>query len=49
MTTKSGNRFKLTGSNDVNDENKGIFVTAEDGDEVELDWCDFDKVVFKRR
>jgi hypothetical protein len=49
VTTKSGNRFKLSGSNDVNDENKGIFVTTEDGDEVELDWYDFDKVVFKRK
>jgi hypothetical protein len=49
ITTRNGNRFKLSGSNDVNDENKGIFVTTEDGDEVELDWYDFDKVVFKRR
>ncbi len=49
VVTRSGNRFKLTGSNDVNDENKGIFVTTENGDEVELDWYDFDKVVFKRR
>jgi len=49
VTMKSGNRFKLSGSNDVNDENKGIFITTEDGDEVELDWYDFDKVVFKRK
>lgn len=47
VTTRSGNTFKLSGSNDVNDENKGIFVTTEDGDEIELDWYDFDKVVFK--
>lgn len=47
VTTKSGNSFKLSGSNDVNDENKGIFVTTEDGEEIELDWYDFDKVIFK--
>ncbi len=47
VTTRSGNSFKLSGSNDVNDENKGIFVTTEDGDEIELDWYDLDKVIFK--
>jgi hypothetical protein len=47
ITTRSGNSFKLSGSNDVNDENKGIFVTTEDGDRTELDWHDFDKVIFK--
>lgn len=47
VTTRNGNKFKLSGSNDVNDENKGIFVTTEDGDEIELDWYDFDKVIFK--
>lgn len=47
VTTKTGNSFKLSGSNDVNDENKGIFVTTEDGEEIELDWYDFDKVVLK--
>ncbi len=49
VTTRSGNTFKLSGSNDVNDENKGIFVTTEDGDEIELDWYDFDKVIFKQK
>ncbi len=47
VTTRNGNTFKLSGSNDVNEENKGIFVTTEDGDEIELDWDDFDKVIFK--
>jgi hypothetical protein len=47
VTTKTGNSFKLSGSNDVNDENKGIFVTTEDGEEIEVDWHDLDKVVFK--
>jgi hypothetical protein len=47
ITTRSGNTFKLSGTNDVNDDNKGIFVTTEDGEEIELDWYDFDKVIFK--
>ncbi len=47
VTLKNGNSFKLSGSNDVNDENKGIFVTTDKGDEIELDWWDFDKVIFK--
>jgi hypothetical protein len=49
VTTKNGNNFKLSGSNDVNKENKGIFVTTKDGDEIELDWDDFDKVIFKEK
>ncbi len=47
VTLKNGNSFKLSGSNDVNEENKGIYVTTDDGDEIELDWWDFDKVIFK--
>ena len=49
VTTRNGNSFKLSGSNDVNDENKGIFVTTEDGEEIELDWYDFDRVIFKQK
>lgn len=47
VTLKNGNSFKLSGSNDVNDENKGIFITTDDGDLIEVDWYDFDRVVFK--
>jgi hypothetical protein len=47
VTLKNGNSFNVSGSNDVNDENKGIYVTTKDGDEIELDWWDFDKAVFK--
>jgi hypothetical protein len=47
VTLKNGNSFKLSGSNDVNEENKGIYITTDKGDEIELDWWDFDKVVFK--
>jgi hypothetical protein len=49
VTLKNGNSFKLEGSNDVNDENKGIFITTKNGKEVELDWDDFEKVIFKEK
>ena len=49
VTLRNGNSFKLSGSNDVNDENKGIFVTTEEGGEIELDWYDFEKVIFKQK
>jgi len=49
VTLKNGNSFKLKDSNDVNDENKGIFVTTKEGKEIELDWYDFEKVVFKEK
>jgi hypothetical protein len=47
VTLKNGNSFRLSGSNDVNEENKGIYVTTDKGDEIEVDWWDFDKVIFK--
>jgi hypothetical protein len=47
VTLKNGNSFKLSGSNDVNDENKGIYVTTKDGDEIQMDWEDFDRAEFR--
>jgi hypothetical protein len=49
VTLKNGNSFKLEDSNDVNDENKGIFVTTKEGEKIEFDWYDFKKVVFKEK
>ncbi len=46
---RNGSSFRLEDSNDVNDENRGIFITTKDGKEIELDWYDFDKVVFRQR
>lgn len=46
ITLTDGREFQLRESNDVDDDNKGIFVTLEDGDEVEVDWYDFEKVEF---
>jgi len=46
VTLHSGDKFRLRGSNDVNDENKGIFVLTDDGEEIEIEWDDFEKVEF---
>jgi hypothetical protein len=48
VTVWDGRSFRLRGSNDVNEDNKGIFLTLPDGDEVEVAWEDFDRVEFTR-
>ncbi len=47
VTTKSGRNIVLRGSNDVDSDNNGIIILTEDGDEVEVDWHDFDKAEFR--
>lgn len=47
VTTKSGRNMLLKGSNDINYENSGIIVELSDGDEIEIDWYDFEKAEFK--
>ena len=47
ITLWEGHEFKVKGSNDVDDENKGIFVILDSGEEIEIDWDDFDFVEFK--
>ncbi len=47
VTLKSGNSYILSGSNDVNEENKGIIVFKEKGSAEEIDWYDFAKLVMK--
>ena len=46
-----GRELKLRDSNDVNDENNGIFVVTGTGgkDKVEIDWTDFDRVEFQTK
>jgi hypothetical protein len=46
VTIKNGKRILLKNSNDVNDENKGIFIKIKRGKEKELDWDEFSKVEF---
>jgi hypothetical protein len=49
VTLWDGRSFRLRGSNDVDDDNKGIFIEMENGDDSEIYWDDFEKVTFKRR
>jgi hypothetical protein len=42
-----GRSFKLKDSNDINSENKGIYINSGD-DEIEVDWQDFQRVEFTK-
>ncbi|MEA3296987.1 MAG: hypothetical protein U9R56_03910 [candidate division Zixibacteria bacterium] len=46
VTVLDGRSFRLRGSNDVDEDNKGIFITTSDGEEVEIFWEDFDRLEF---
>ena len=46
VTLRNGMSFELRGSNDVDEDNKGVFVETDEGDLEELDWDDFEKVEF---
>lgn len=46
VTLKNGKKFRLEDSNDVNEDNKGVFIEDEQGNEVEIEWDDFEKVEF---
>lgn len=45
VTVSDGRTFRLRGSNDVDENNKGIFIILDDGEEIEVDWEDFEKLV----
>ncbi len=47
VTMLDGRSFRLRGSNDVDGDNKGIFIKTDIDDEVELDWDEFSYVEFK--
>ncbi|UCG62009.1 MAG: hypothetical protein JSV52_01590 [Candidatus Zixiibacteriota bacterium] len=49
VTVLDGREFRLRGSNDVDEDNKGVFVTLDDGEEVEVEWDDFELVTFEKR
>lgn len=49
VTLWDGRSFRLKGTNDVDDNNKGIYVVQDDGEEIALDWDEFDRVEFARR
>ncbi len=43
-----GRSFDLRDSNDIDDDNDGIFIIDDNGDEIEVSWRDFDKIVFDK-
>ncbi len=48
VTVSDGRTFRLRGSNDVDDDNKGIRIKVDGGKEVDVDWDEFAKVEFTR-
>ena len=48
VTLRSGREFYLTGSNDVNNENRGIIVNMPGQGRVDIEWRDFRKVTFRK-
>lgn len=49
VTVLDGRSFRLRDSNDVNEDNKGIFIQTDGGDEVEVEWEEFSKVEFAKK
>ena len=47
VTLKSGRQLELRGTNDVDDDNKGIIVTVKGLGRVDIEWDDFDRVEFR--
>ena len=45
---KSGRTLNLRGTNDVDDDNKGIIVTVKGLGRVDIAWDEFDRVTFKK-
>ena len=48
VALKSGRELYLTGSNDVNRENRGVIVTTESLGKIDIPWKAFRKVTFDR-
>lgn len=46
---KSGRTYKLTGSNDVNDDNRGIIINIAGMGRVDVPWEEFVKITFEPR
>ncbi len=48
VTLADGREFEMRNSNDVNEDNKGIFVRTVEGDLAMVRWADFERVDFTR-
>lgn len=49
ITMLSDRRFTLRGSNDVDNGNRGIIVTMEDGTRIDIPWDEFESVTFAKK
>lgn len=49
VVLKDGREFRLRGSNDVDEDNNGIFVEMDDGGDVIIDWDEFDRLELSRK
>ncbi len=47
VTLKNGSQYLLSGSNDVDEDNKGIFVVKDGEVKEQVDWYDFKKLLVK--
>ena len=47
ITLKNGNQYLLSGSNDVDEDNKGIFIVKNGEVQEQVDWYDFHKLIVK--
>lgn len=47
VTLKSGRELELRGTNDVDDDNKGIIISVKGLGRVDMKWEEFDMVIFK--
>jgi len=48
VTFRSGRELYVSGSNDVNDENRGVIVKNREYGKIKIDWDDFEKVRFDK-
>lgn len=48
VVTKSGREFYLTGSNDVNEDNRGVLVAVPEIGVIKFSWDSFDKITFSK-
>ena len=46
VTLWDGTSLRLDGTNDVDEDNKGIFVQLDNGDEIEIEWDRFERIEF---
>jgi hypothetical protein len=47
VTLRNGTTLRLRGSNDVDDDNKGVFIETTKDDTEEVNWDEFEKITFE--